>query len=121
MTILLPSDSSIATLLVKREDGEIPSLPRSCEWDEISYKTTVLKFWDGKVRESRKIHESENLTSGLKDFRGEGDWCKIVFCDPIFPIGMWGFLVAHEAEFSSGYMIKVIISGCSFTPVSSRD
>jgi hypothetical protein len=50
LTILLPSDSSIATLLVKREDGEIPSLPRSCEWDEISYINHCPEVlgWEGK-------------------------------------------------------------------------
>ncbi len=50
--------------------------PAAVSGDEISMETTVHKDVDGKGGESRKIHESENLASGLKTFRGEGGWLK---------------------------------------------
>ena len=96
MTIVIPSYNFTLIKLymdTRREDGEIPSLPRSCEWERnLQLGHCPPKGWDGKVGESRTIHESENLTSNLKAFRGEDDWLRNFLCDPISLIGVWGFL-----------------------------
>ena len=83
--------------MVKREDGEIPSLPRSCEWGRnLHIDHCSLKSWDGKAGESRKIHESENLTSNLKTFRGGDDWIRTVYLTPS-PIRSLGFFIPNNA------------------------
>lgn len=47
------------------------------------------------------IHESENLTSNLKAFRGEDDWLRKFLFDPISLIGVWGYFVLSGVEFST--------------------
>jgi len=61
---------------------KIHHCPAAVSGNEIFIETTVLEKLGWEGGESRKIHKSENLTSGLKSFRGEGDWFRNFFITP---------------------------------------